>query len=128
MKIEYRQPYWIKFEWDIKEHPDDQYVTEFNKHNNNEFTNILYNISIVSMNRNFLQTNVVAVAIILFLIFYGVVQYMKPAFLYNTDGSLRVFGVGYRNKTILPMWLFSLVLAILCYLAVLYYLEFQQYV
>ena len=92
------------------------------------FTNILYNISIVSMNRNFLQTNVVAVAIILFLIFYGVVQYMKPGFLYNTDGSLRVFGVGYRNKTILPMWLFSLVLAILCYLAVLYYLEFQQYI
>ena len=43
MKIEYRQPYWIKFEWDIKEHPDDQYVTEFNKHNNNEFTNFLYN-------------------------------------------------------------------------------------
>lgn len=92
------------------------------------FVNILYNISIVSMNRNFLQTNVVAVAIILFLIFYGVIQYIKPAFLYNTDGSLRVFGVGYRNKTILPMWLFSLVLAILCYLAVLYYLEFQQYI
>ena len=43
MKIEYRQPYWIKFEWDIKEHPDDQYVTEFNKHINNEFTNFLYN-------------------------------------------------------------------------------------
>ena len=41
MKIEYRQPYWIKFEWDIKEHPDDQYVTEFNKHNNNDFTNFL---------------------------------------------------------------------------------------
>lgn len=92
------------------------------------FVNILYHISIVSMNRNFLQTNVVAVAIILFLIIYGATQYFKPLFLYNTDGSLRVFGVGYRNKTILPMWLFSLVLAILCYLAVLYYLEFQQYI
>ena len=92
------------------------------------FTKILYTISIVNMNRNFLQTNVVAVAIILFLIIYGVTQYYKPTFLYNTDGSLRVFGVGYRNKTILPMWLFSLFLAILCYLAVLYYLEFQQYI
>lgn len=43
MRIQYKQPYWIKFEWDIKEHPDDQYVTEFNKHVNNEFTNFLYN-------------------------------------------------------------------------------------
>lgn len=43
MKIQYRQPYWIKFEWDIKEHPDNQYVTEFNKHINSEFTNFLYN-------------------------------------------------------------------------------------
>jgi hypothetical protein len=43
MKIQYKKPYWIKFEWDIKEHPDDQYVTEFNKHTNNEFTNLLYN-------------------------------------------------------------------------------------
>jgi hypothetical protein len=43
MKIRYRNPYWIKFEWDIKNHPDDQYVTEFNKHVNHEFTNFLYN-------------------------------------------------------------------------------------
>jgi hypothetical protein len=42
MKIKYRQPYWMKFQWDIKDHPDDQYVTEFNKHTNNEFTNFLY--------------------------------------------------------------------------------------
>jgi hypothetical protein len=43
MKIQYRQPYWIKFEWDVKEHPDNQYVTDFNKFVNNEFTNVLYN-------------------------------------------------------------------------------------
>ena len=47
MKIRYKQPYWIKFEWDVKEHPDDQYVTEFNKHINNEFTNFLHNKSFV---------------------------------------------------------------------------------
>ncbi len=43
MKIQYRQPYWVKFEWDIKEHPDDQYVTYFNKHVNNEFIDFLFN-------------------------------------------------------------------------------------
>ena len=47
MKIRYKQPYWIKFEWDVKEHPDDQYVTEFNKHVNNEFTDFLHNKSFV---------------------------------------------------------------------------------
>jgi hypothetical protein len=46
---------------------------------------------------------------------------MKPACFYNKNGSLRDFGVGYRNKTILPVWLLSIILGILCYLAVLYY-------
>jgi len=48
---------------------------------------------------------------------------MKPACFYNKDGSIREFGIGYRNKTILPIWLLSLVLGLLCYLAVLYYVN-----
>jgi hypothetical protein len=47
MKIRYKQPYWIKFKWDISENPDDQYVTQFNKHTNDEFTNFLHNKSFV---------------------------------------------------------------------------------
>jgi hypothetical protein len=47
MKIRYKQPYWIKFKWDISENPDDQYVTHFNKHTNDEFTNFLHNKSFV---------------------------------------------------------------------------------
>jgi hypothetical protein len=46
---------------------------------------------------------------------------MKPPFLYNLDGSIRQFGVGYKNKTILPVWLLSFVLGILCYLGVNFY-------
>jgi hypothetical protein len=46
---------------------------------------------------------------------------MKPACFYNKDGSIREFGIGYRNKTILPIWLLSLVLGILSYLAVMFY-------
>ena len=45
----------------------------------------------------------------------------KPKFLFNRDGSLRVFGIGYRNKTIFPIWLLSMILGILCYLYVTYY-------
>jgi len=46
---------------------------------------------------------------------------IKPAFLYNKDGSVREFGIGYKNKTILPIWLLSLVLGICSYLVVMYY-------
>ncbi len=80
------------------------------------------------MNRNFLKTNVVLAAIVLYIVIYAIFAYAQPSFLYKSDNTLRQFGVGFRNKTILPMWLFSLLLGILSYLAVIYYLEFQQYI
>ena len=73
------------------------------------------------MNQIFVRQNVTLVAIILFIIVFAIIQYIKPDFLYNTDGSVREFGIGYRNKTIFPIWLMSIVLGILCYLFVLYY-------
>ena len=73
------------------------------------------------MYRPFIQRHPVLVSILVFLLIFIPIQVFKPAFLYNTDGSIRNFGVAYRNKTILPVWLFSIVLGILCYLAVLYY-------
>ena len=75
------------------------------------------------MNRNYIKENITLVAIILFIIIFGTIQLMKPACFYNKDGSIREFGVGYKNKTILPLWLLSLVLGILCYLAVMYYIH-----
>jgi hypothetical protein len=74
------------------------------------------------MYRNFIRDNVTLVAIILFITIFSMIQLSKPAFLYNTDGSIREFGVGYKNKTILPIWLLSIVLGILCYLIVMYYI------
>jgi len=47
MKINYREPYWIKFEWDVKEHTDNQFVTNYNKHTNNEFVDFFHNKSFV---------------------------------------------------------------------------------
>ena len=70
------------------------------------------------------RKNTTLVAIIIFLIIFGFVQFLKPSFLYKIDGSLREFGVGYKNKTILPMWLFSIILGILTYVSVLYYLNY----
>jgi hypothetical protein len=73
------------------------------------------------MNRTYIRENAPLFAIILFLIMFGLIQMMKPACLYNKDGSIREFGVGYRNKTIMPIWLLSLILGILSYLFVMYY-------
>jgi len=78
------------------------------------------------MNRNYIRDNVTLFSIILFLIIFGTIQMMKPVFLYNKDGSIREFGVGYKNKTILPIWLLSLILGILSYLFVLYYIAYPR--
>ena len=42
MKISYKAPYWMKFRWEIDKHPDDQYVTEYNKRLNETFDNFFY--------------------------------------------------------------------------------------
>jgi len=43
MTINYREPYWIKFQWDLSSHHENQYVTEFNKSENQQLTNFFYN-------------------------------------------------------------------------------------
>ena len=78
------------------------------------------------MDRYYVQEPLTSVAIILFIMFYAGFIYWKPAFLYRKDGSLRVFGVGYANKTVVPIWLLSILLAIMCYFVVLYYIAYPQ--
>ena len=74
------------------------------------------------MYKQFIRKNVILVSIILYIIIFGGIQMLKPSCLYNQDGSLREFGVGYKNKTILPVWMLSLVLGILSYVLVLFYI------
>ena len=73
------------------------------------------------MLKTFVKKNTAGAAILLFLLIFMLVHMIKPSFLYSRDGSLREFGVGYKNKTFLPLWLFSIVLGILSYLAASYY-------
>lgn len=75
------------------------------------------------MYQNIVRQNMTLVSTIIFIISFGIIQFIKPQFLYNKDGSIREFGVGYKNKTILPIWLLSIVLGILSYLAVMYFLS-----
>ena len=76
------------------------------------------------MLRTFTKNNVTLVSIVIFLVIFSIVQMIKPSFLYNKDSSLRQFGIGYKNKTILPLWLFSIILGILIYMLVFYYLTY----
>lgn len=71
-----------------------------------------------------IRKNRVSVSIILFLIFFLLLHLAKPSLIYNKNGEFRQFGVGYKNKTVLPIWIFAIILAILSYLAVSYYLMF----
>lgn len=64
--------------------------------------------------------NHLTISIILFILGFSIVHLMKPAIIYNEDGSLRDFGVGYRRKTIIPLWLVVFILAIFSYYASFY--------
>ena len=76
------------------------------------------------ISKKFVRFNKLSVAIFIFLIIFSIIHYIKPTLLYTSDGGFRQFGVGYRNKTVLPIWIVAIVLALLCYLAVLYYITF----
>ena len=43
MKIKYKEPYWVKFQWDLSEHHDNQFVTDFDKTENLIFKDFLHN-------------------------------------------------------------------------------------
>ena len=78
------------------------------------------------MSRTFIKNNITLVAIFIFIVIFILVQMMKPSFLYNMNGSVREFGIGYKNKTIMPVWLFSIFLGILSYVGVLYYVSYPR--
>jgi hypothetical protein len=52
MKVKYKEPYWVKFEWEIDEHHDNQYVTEFDKSENKLFKD-LFNKNQYTITANF---------------------------------------------------------------------------
>ena len=78
------------------------------------------------MLRALVRNNITLSAITLFIIIFAAIQSMKPNFLYKQDGSIRVFGVGTKDKTFMPVWLFSIILGILSYLFVTYYVAFPK--
>ena len=71
--------------------------------------------------KRWIRHNKISMAILIYIILFGLINCLKPAFMYNSDGSLKEFGVGFRKKTIIPVWLISIFLAIIAYFSVVYY-------
>jgi hypothetical protein len=74
--------------------------------------------------KEMVKNNIVVVSIGLFMFLFFSIYLMKPVFLFEEDGSVRHFGIGNYKKTIIPVWLFSILLGIVCYLSVLFYIRF----
>jgi len=70
----------------------------------------------------YLRKNITYISVIIFLIFFGMVYYCKPQFAFNDDGTIKNFGVGYKSKTVVPLWLVVIFLAIFIYLGLIYYI------
>ena len=72
----------------------------------------------------FIYRNKLIISILLFLALFSILHYIKPGLIYTKEGGFRQFGVGYRHKTVIPIWLIAIILAILSYLTILYYLAY----
>ena len=79
------------------------------------------------MYRKFIRKNITSCSILVFLMIFLIVQSMKPSFIFENDGSFRQFGLGYKKKTVIPIWLITIILAILSYVFILYYLTIPKY-
>ena len=68
--------------------------------------------------------NRLTIVIFLFVILYSIIVFLKPEMIFNNKSDcLRQFGVGYKNTTIVPLWLVSILFAIISYFLVLYILH-----
>lgn len=67
-----------------------------------------------------LADNPLTVSILIFITAFYILNTLQPAFLYNRDGSLREFGLNSSRKTVLPIWLIALLLAIVSYIGTIF--------
>lgn len=69
--------------------------------------------------KKFIRLNRVNIAILIFLSLFVIIHVYKPMLIYTKEGGFRQFGVGYKHKTVIPIWVVAIILAIFSYLAVL---------
>ena len=80
------------------------------------------------MLRLFVVKNINLVSIVVFLLLFAMIMITKPSIMFDKNGKPREFGIGYKNKTILPLWLSVIILAILSYLFILCFINFKRFI
>ena len=68
----------------------------------------------------FTRQYAISLTIILYMFIYSIINYFKPNLIYTDSGLLRQFGLGQSKKTVIPLWIASISIAILSYVCVLY--------
>mgnify|MGYP006272411399 CR=1 FL=1 len=76
------------------------------------------------LTKGFVYRNKLNIAIGIFLLLFVLVHMWKPSLIYEESGAFRQFGVGYSDKTVIPIWVVAILLAVLSYLAVLMLLAY----
>ncbi len=70
------------------------------------------------MHLYYVKNNKLISAIALYIFLYGTLQWIRPKWLFTTQGEILQFGVGNSHKTIFPIWLLAILLGILSYITV----------
>ena len=70
----------------------------------------------------FVRIHKLSISILIFLTLMIFIHWLKPAFIYDEHGAYRTFGIGYKQTTVFPIWIVSIVLAICSYLIVLHFI------
>ena len=60
----------------------------------------------------------VNIAILVFIGVFYLAYKSNSSLFFNNDGSLKQFGVGYKHKTVVPLWLFAILSGIVVYIVV----------
>ena len=68
--------------------------------------------------REFMRDNKILATFVIFMAMFLAMMMIRPALVFNRDGSIKEFGLGYTNRTVLPIWLFVIVFAIFAYFTV----------
>ena len=66
--------------------------------------------------REFIQDNKILATFILFLMMFSIIMITKPPFVFNRDGSFKEFGLGYTDRSVLPISFLVIIFAIISYL------------
>ena len=73
--------------------------------------------------KTFIKNNALSASIMLFILLFIIMKLLKPSFIFDKKGGIRHFGIGKTKKTVIPIWLVSMVLAIFSYILVMVYVR-----